>query len=666
VKHTASLSEANTEQETEVRDRTRDENALRESEARRAAILDSALDCIICIDAEGRITEFNPAAEQTFGHQRGEVVGKRLADVIVPASLREAHRLGLDRYVATGEGRVLGRRVEMTAIRSDGSEFPIELAITRIPIGGPPCFSGYIRDISERKKAEETQTRRTRQTALRAEISSVLGRADTLRGVLQACTEAKVRHLDLALASIWTLGKGSPVLELRASAGLYTHLEGLHRRIPVGELTIGRIAHDRTPHVTNDLANDPWISEQSWARREAMVAFAGFPLLVEDRAVGVVASFSRHLLAADTLDTLAFLADSIAQRIARQWADEELRRSEAYLAEGQRLSKTGSWAWKIPSGERFWSRQVYRIYGFDPAESPPSLDVIRERQHPQDRLLVDATLERAIRDKSEFEIDSRLLMPDGAVRHLHTVGHPVLNDANELVELTGTVMDVTARKVAERRLRTAITSRYAAVLAERTRVAREIHDGLLQDAMGIALHLRAALPDVRAASAAAAGALLPVVELAEKTTEEARQAIMGMRATQTGGDIVSAVERAVRRAAAQTSLALSVAVTGQVRRVRPRIQDAVVRIVQEAATNVARHAGARTVQLAVSFRTRRLCVVIVDDGKGFDMDSSPGGSTGHFGLMGMRERADEVSGSLDIQSVPGAGTTVTLQVPYRG
>src|ERR1700691_6114772 len=92
VQHTASLSDSDTGGETEVRERTRNENALRESEALRAAILDSALDCIICIDAEGRITEFNPAAERTFGHQRGEVVGKRLADVIVPASLREAHR----------------------------------------------------------------------------------------------------------------------------------------------------------------------------------------------------------------------------------------------------------------------------------------------------------------------------------------------------------------------------------------------------------------------------------------------------------------------------------------------------------------------------------------------------------------------------------------------
>jgi PAS domain S-box-containing protein len=100
--------------------------ALKHSEARKAAILDSALDCIVTIDHEGCITEFNPAAQRTFGYRRDEVVGKQLTDVIIPPSLREKHRRGLARYLATDEARVIGRRVEMTAVRADGSEFPVE------------------------------------------------------------------------------------------------------------------------------------------------------------------------------------------------------------------------------------------------------------------------------------------------------------------------------------------------------------------------------------------------------------------------------------------------------------------------------------------------------------------------------------------------------------
>src|SRR5207253_6711562 len=100
-------------------------------------------------------TEFNRAAERTFGYRRDQVMGKPLADVVIPPTLRDEHRRGLARYLATGKQNVLGRRVEMTAVRFDGSEFPVELAISRIPLDGPPSFTGYLRDITERKRSEE-------------------------------------------------------------------------------------------------------------------------------------------------------------------------------------------------------------------------------------------------------------------------------------------------------------------------------------------------------------------------------------------------------------------------------------------------------------------------------------------------------------------------------
>jgi PAS domain S-box-containing protein len=136
-------------------ERAQSDAALRRSEARKAAILDSALDCIVTIDHDGCITEFNPAAERTFGYRRYEVVGKQLADVVIPPSLRDRHRRGLIRYLETGEASVIGRRVEITAVRADGSEFPVELAISRIQLTEPPSFTGYLRDITERKKSEE-------------------------------------------------------------------------------------------------------------------------------------------------------------------------------------------------------------------------------------------------------------------------------------------------------------------------------------------------------------------------------------------------------------------------------------------------------------------------------------------------------------------------------
>jgi PAS domain S-box-containing protein len=130
---------------------------LRASEAHKAAILESALDCIISMDSRGRILEFNPAAEQTFGLSRAEALGGEMAELIIPMRFREQHRHGLKRYLATRDSQILGKRIELAGLRADGSEFPVELTITRIAGDEPPVFTGVLRDITEHKQAEAAQ-----------------------------------------------------------------------------------------------------------------------------------------------------------------------------------------------------------------------------------------------------------------------------------------------------------------------------------------------------------------------------------------------------------------------------------------------------------------------------------------------------------------------------
>src|SRR5215510_15485147 len=108
--------------------------------------------------------------------------------------------------------------------------------------------------------------------------------------------EAIVRHLDAAFARVWTLGKDQQTLELQASAGMYIHLNGPHSRIPVGKLKIGLIAQDKQPYLTNDVLNDPWVTDKVWAQKEGMISFAGYPLVVRDHVVGVMAMFARQRL----------------------------------------------------------------------------------------------------------------------------------------------------------------------------------------------------------------------------------------------------------------------------------------------------------------------------------------------------------------------------------
>lgn len=139
----------------DVNKQLRAEQVLRESEERLRQIVETALDAVITMNAEGIITEWNAQAEAIFGWSREEAIGRELADTIIPPALRESHRRGLRHFLATGVGPVLNRRIEMTALHRSGREFPVELAIAPAKIGDTFTFSGFVRDLTERKRLEE-------------------------------------------------------------------------------------------------------------------------------------------------------------------------------------------------------------------------------------------------------------------------------------------------------------------------------------------------------------------------------------------------------------------------------------------------------------------------------------------------------------------------------
>jgi PAS domain S-box-containing protein len=264
--------------------------------------------------------------------------------------------------------------------------------------------------------------------------------------------EAIVRQTDAALARIWTVRKNEDVLELQASAGMYTHLDGAHSRVPVGDLKIGLIAREKKPHLTNDVVSDPRISDEDWAKSEGVVAFAGYPLIVEDRVVGVMAMFSRQLLLPTSLEALASIADSIAQGIERKQAEGALRHSEAFLAEAQRLSHTGSIGWNPSSGSVYWSEETFRIAELEPTTKLTTTLLEQKRVHPEDLPQVQEAFALVRRNRTDLDLEHRLLMPDGSIKHVRVVAHPVKGESGEL-NYVGTLMDISERKRAEAVLR---------------------------------------------------------------------------------------------------------------------------------------------------------------------------------------------------------------------
>lgn len=179
------------------------------------------------------------------------------------------------------------------------------------------------------RRFEMELERRGRISALRADLGGSLASPADLHTILTACTESVVKHLSVAFARIWTLDGAGKTLELRASSGLYTHIDGGHSRIPVGAFKIGWIAEKRQPHLTNSVPEDPRVTDRAWAKREGMQAFAGYPLLVEGRLMGVLAMFARFPLEQLVLNELEPIANVIAQFLDRRRTEEELRASEA-------------------------------------------------------------------------------------------------------------------------------------------------------------------------------------------------------------------------------------------------------------------------------------------------------------------------------------------------
>lgn len=299
---------------------------------------------------------------------------------------------------------------------------------------------------SEKATLEQRVAERLRPLKLSAEVAVALNETNELQRVLQRCAEILVQHVDAAFARVWTLSGDQQTLELMASAGLYTRLDGAHSRVPVGQLKIGLIAQEKMPHLTNDVPHDPRVSNQDWARREGMVAFAGYPLLLEGRVLGVVALFARRPLGEDTLQELGVMAHSLASGIERKRAETRLRDSEQRFSKVFQASPTSILLSRLADGVVVTANEAFlQTAGYNSHEvvgrTVMSLNLYADPAQRDEYLHLLRT-NGSVRDREQF-----LRTRTGEIRTILVSG--------ELLELEGqshllTVgLDITARKRAE-------------------------------------------------------------------------------------------------------------------------------------------------------------------------------------------------------------------------
>ena len=448
--------------------RQKAEATVAEEGERLRVTLASIGDGVITTDADGRVAFLNDVAQQLTGWVQQDAEGVPLEQVFQIVNETTRQPVENPALRSLREGKVVGLANHTVLISKDGRERPIDDSAAPIRDHQGHIFGSVLvfRDITERKEAETALNERVRLLSLNAAVGNALVQGNGLRAMLRQCSESLVKHLDGAFARIWTLNEVEKVLELRASAGLYTHLDGPHSRVPVGQYKIGLIAQERKPHLTNAVVGDPRVSDQDWAQREGMIAFAGYPLIVDDRLVGVMAMFARQPLSEATLEAMASVADEIAVGIERKTAQDRLHEQREWLR--VMLASIGDAVISTDTQGRvtFLNGVAADLTGWMPEEAQGQLlENVFPIRNEQTRQPVENPVEKVLREGVIVGLANHtvLVARDGSVRPIDDSAAPIRDASGQLIGVVLIFRDVTEQRRAEQELR-ASEARKSAVL----------------------------------------------------------------------------------------------------------------------------------------------------------------------------------------------------------
>ena len=387
---------------------THDQHALDEEAALRAALLNSALDCIVILDADGKVIELNAAAEETFGYPRHEVIGREMAELFIPHKLRDAHRAGMARYLATGEAAVIGNRIEVPALHADGRELLVELAVSAVHLDSGTFFTAYLRDITEV---------RAKEAALKA---------------------SEQRYQDLFERSgdaIFVHRLDGEIVDVNVRA---EELTGRSRDQLVGRQI--KTLHPKSDHAKAKQAVTSVLSKGHTRMEIAFLNAKGKPIQTEVNARAFESNGET-------------LVHGVVRDMSRERrADRERQRYQHLLASAENIADMGSWEWSSVTGELLWSESAKLILGL------PDIDHITLKRylshvHPDDRLTVIEGMRDAARGEGRAQIEHRAHDRNGEELYIQVRCEPQPIEGG--VRLVGTIQDLTPVRDSENALRDA-------------------------------------------------------------------------------------------------------------------------------------------------------------------------------------------------------------------
>ena len=429
----------------DVTDREQALAALRESEARKTAILSSVQDAVVAADAEGRITEFNPAAERMFGYSRDEILGRHVEDTLIPVYMRAQHRRAMANHAATGERRMIGRTAEMTGLRADGTEFPIEVSLDAIQVGGDHGFTAHIRDLTEKKAADA-------QFAAAKGVAQALAEETHFADAAYAVLRAICEPLDWDLGAIWILDEPAQVLRLTdlwhaASVDAAPFEQESRRRVFSRGLSLPGTAWERgEPVWIPEVFAEHGCPRYEVATRCGFRSAVAFPIRAGGETLAVAEFFAREMTPPDqnVLELFNAMGSRIGQFLKRSRAEDRHRSTTLLLESVLHHSPLGIALVDADLTVRFWSRSLETIFGWTAKEmiGMPYTLVVPKEHREQFRKHYTTVLA----GREFVGSDSWRVRKDGAPAHVSISGGPVFDPRGRIIGIVGVYVDLTRPK----------------------------------------------------------------------------------------------------------------------------------------------------------------------------------------------------------------------------
>lgn len=434
---------------------------------RHRTVLDASLDAIVLMDASGAVLEFNPAAERMFGYAREEVVGREMATLLIPPAYWEAHRKELERHLTTRHIALIGRRVEITVCRRDGTEFPVELFVQRIDAGATPQFVGFVRDITERvkdqseRRAAPKRYLNQREAAIALNQLASLHRGDFER-LIETITEVAARTLDVARVSVWRFSTDRDTLrcaclyELKADS----NTRGMELRAEAYPAFCQALTEAYVIAV-NDTAEDPRTSElyTGYLASVGVTSLLCASIRVADGIDGVICHEHVGSPRQWTADEESF-AVAIASMCSLALEAAECRQANvALLKLHQRvediINTVDGVVWECNAQTlefSFVSQQAKRMLGYPIWRWTEEPTFWRDHIHPEDRESAIAHRHQASTTMESHEFEYRMIAHDGREVWLKDFV-TVVQSEGRATELRGIMVDVTGQRQLEDQLR---------------------------------------------------------------------------------------------------------------------------------------------------------------------------------------------------------------------